>query len=181
MTLKKHLEDFYKKNNIPIHGGVNDISFNLKVFGVNLKLPNPKFRRDVIHIHDIQHILHERDTSWKGESFISGWEISTGMWKYFPLGLLSLWAMGYGLWLYPKDIFIGYKKGLRYKGVIDLEISKKQFLAMELDELISLIKKEKPSSFGILEIVMFIAWAVISQIILLSPVLLIVLGIAFTF
>ena len=110
MTLDKHLEKFYKENNIPIDGGINDTSFNFKVFGINLKLPNPKFRRDAIHIHDLQHVLNNCDTSWKGESFISGWEISTGMWKYFPLGLLSLWAMGYGIWLYPKDIYLGYKK-----------------------------------------------------------------------
>ncbi|MFT4756031.1 MAG: hypothetical protein ACI91R_000668 [Vicingaceae bacterium] len=33
----------------------------------------------------------------KGEAFISGWEISTGMFKNLPLGFLSLWAMGYSL------------------------------------------------------------------------------------
>ena len=37
MTLSKHLEEFYKENNIPIDGGFNDTSFNFKVFGINLK------------------------------------------------------------------------------------------------------------------------------------------------
>ena len=66
MTLDKHLEEFYKENNIPIDGGFNDTSFNFKVFGIKLKLPNPKFRRDAIHIHDLQHVLNHCDTSWKG-------------------------------------------------------------------------------------------------------------------
>jgi hypothetical protein len=44
MTLNNHLGKFYKENNIPIDGGVNDKSFNLRVFGINLKLPNPRFR-----------------------------------------------------------------------------------------------------------------------------------------
>jgi hypothetical protein len=181
MTLNKHLEEFYKKNDIPIDGGVNDIYFNFKVFGINFKLPNPKFRRDVIHIHDLQHVLNNCDTSWKGESFISGWEISTGMWKYFPLGLLSLWAMGYGIWLYPKDIYLGYKKGLSNKGIIDLKISKQQILEMELNELVSLTKKDKSNRFGILQNLIFIVWAIISQIVLLAPILLIILVIVIAF
>ena len=181
MTLAKHLEKFYKENNIPIDGGVNDTSFNFKVFGINLKLPNPKFRRDAIHIHDLQHVLNNCDTSWKGESFISGWEISTGMWKYFPLGLLSLWAMGYGIWLYPKDIYLGYKKGLSDKGIIDLKIPKNQFLEMEFDELVSLTKKDKSNSSSFLQNLMFFVWTIISQIVLLAPILLIILVIVFAF
>lgn len=175
MTLSKHLEEFYKKNNIPIYGGVNDSYFNFKVFGINLKLPNPKFRRDAIHIHDLQHVLNNCDTSWKGESFIAGWEISTGMWKHFPLGLLTLWAMGYGIWLYPKDIFLGYKKGLTNKGIIDLKISKQQFLEMELTELVSLTKKDKPKSSRFIQNLSFLFWVIISQFILLAPIILILL------
>lgn len=107
MTIEVLLDEFYEKNGIPKDGGIDDKTFEFKVFGIKLNLPNPKFRRDALHIHDIQHILNNCDTSWKGEGFISGWEISTGMGKYFPLGLLSLWAMGYGLWFMdlPKSCF----------------------------------------------------------------------------
>ena len=180
MTLSKHLEEFYKRNNIPIDGGVNDSSFNFKVFGINLKLPNPKFRRDAIHIHDLQHVLNKCDTSWKGESFIAGWEISTGMWKYFPLGLLTLWAMGYGIWLYPKDIYLGYKKGLTNKGIIDLKISKQQFLKMELTELVSLTKKDNPKSSKLIQNFNFIFWVLISQIILLAPIILVLVLVVYS-
>ena len=94
MTLSKHLGEFYKENNNPMDGGCNETSFNFKVFGIKLKLPNPKFRLDAIHIHDLQHVLNHCDTSWKGESFISGWEISTGMWKDFLV--FGPWVMGFG-------------------------------------------------------------------------------------
>lgn len=179
MTLGKHLEEFYKENNIPMDGGCNDTSFNFKVFGIKLKLPNPKFRRDAIHIHDLQHVLNHCDTSWKGESFISGWEISTGMWKHFPLGLFSLWAMGYGIWLYPKAIYLGYKKGLSEKGIIDLNIPKQQLLEMEFDELVSRMKKDKVNSFKALQNSVFIVWVIISQIVLLAPIIFIILVIPF--
>ena len=181
MKIERLLTDFYKENGLPEGGGIDKKTFEMKVLGINLTLPNPKFRKDVTHIHDIQHILNNCDTSWKGESFISGWEISTGMWKYFPLGLLSLWAMGYGIWLYPKDIYLGYKKGLSDKGIIDLKIPKNQFLEMECDELVSLTKKDKSNSSSFLQNLMFIVWIIISQIVLLAPILLIILVIVFAF
>ena len=71
MTLNKLLSEFYKKNGMPPDGGINKNTFGLKVLGINLKLPNPKFRKDVTHIHDIHHILNKCNTSWKGETFIA--------------------------------------------------------------------------------------------------------------
>lgn len=54
MTLEKVLCDFYQKNGIPIDGEINNNTFEFKVFRILLNLPNPKFRREVLHIHDIQ-------------------------------------------------------------------------------------------------------------------------------
>ena len=115
--------EFYKENGIPENGGIDKDTFEIKIFGIKLKFPNPKFRKDVTHIHDLQHILNDCDTSWKGEAFIAGWEISTGMWKYFPVCTFSFWAMGYSLWLHPKAVFSGFKKGLNDIGIIDLMLS----------------------------------------------------------
>ena len=89
------------------------------MFGIHLKLPNRKFRKDVIHIHDIHHILNNCNTSWKGEAFISAWEISTGFYKYFPICIFSLWTMGYSIWIHPQDVLKGFKKGLNNVGVIE--------------------------------------------------------------
>jgi len=63
MTLDKLLAEFYKKNGIPSDGGISKNNFGIKVLGVHLKLPNPKFRKDVTHIHDIHHILNKCNTS----------------------------------------------------------------------------------------------------------------------
>jgi len=73
MTLSKLLAEFYVANGIPENGGIEEDTFQLKVFFINLTLPNPKFRKELTHIHDIQHVLNNCDTSWKGEGFISGW------------------------------------------------------------------------------------------------------------
>jgi hypothetical protein len=146
------------------------------VFGLKLNLPNPKFRREALHIHDIQHILNNCNTSWKGEGFIAGWEISTGIWKHFQLGFLSLWAMGYSLWIYPKSVLNGFKKGLNEIGIIDLKISRSNFMKMEYSELIRITKKEKTTEMNVIQWTKFLFWIITSQIIFLFPLIAIGIG-----
>jgi hypothetical protein len=146
------------------------------VFGLKLNLPNPKFRREALHIHDIQHILNNCNTSWKGEGFIAGWEISTGIWKHFQLGFLSLWAMGYSLWIYPKSVLNGFKKGLNEIGIIDLKISRSNFMKMEYSELIRITKKEKTTEINVIQWTKFLLWIITSQIIFLFPLIAIGIG-----
>ena len=117
------------------------------------------------------------DTSWKGEAFIAGWEISTGMWKYFPICTFSFWAMGYSFWLHPKAVFSGFKKGLNDIGIIDLKISKTDFMRMELEELEKITKKEKSTEMGSIEWFKFMFLWIISQVIFISPLIIIAIGI----
>ena len=173
MTVGELLNEFYEKNAIPQDGGGDDKTFKFKVFGITLTLPNPEFRRKVLHIHDIQHILNNCDTSWKGEGFIAGWEISTGMVKHFPLSFLSLWAMGYSLWIHPKAVFNGFRKGLNNIGVIELKINKSAFMRMSFEELQKVTKKDNYTEMGTLQFIEFIFWSVLSQMVLLFPLILI--------
>lgn len=177
MTLDKLLTEFYKENGIPENGGIDKNTFEMKVFGINLRLPNSQFRKDVIHIHDIQHILNNCDITWKGEGFIAGWEISTGFWKYFPIAIFSLWAMGHSLWLHPKAVYQGFKKGLNYIGIIDLKISKSDFMKMEFDKLVENTRKEKTTKMGILQWTKFLFWILVSQIVFIFPFLIVLIGI----
>ncbi|MBD0403282.1 hypothetical protein [Flammeovirga sp. EKP202] len=179
MTLNQLLVEFYRANGIPDDGGINDKTFDINIFGLILTMPNPQFRKEALHIHDIQHLLNDCDTSWEGEGYICGWEIATGMWKYFLLGMLSLWAMGYVLWMHPKSVLEGFKKGLNDKGVIDLKISKEDFMKMEFDELKSLIKKDKKTTMGLAQWAQFIFWIFVSEVVFLFPLLLLGLGIYF--
>ena len=181
MKLDKLLADFYLENGIPDNGGIDKDSFEMRVLGVPLKLPNPKFRKEVIHIHDLQHLLNNCDTSWKGEGFIAGWEISTGIWKYFPICIFSLWAMGYSLWMYPKAVFNGFKKGLNTIGIIELKISKVDFMRMEFEELERITRKRNPTKMGIVNWLQFIFWSFISEVVFLFPFILLVIGILWVF
>lgn len=174
MTIQQHLNQFYQENNIPVNGGADDTVFSLKFGKLSLTLPNPKFRQRVLHIHDIQHVLYNCDTSWKGESFISGWEIATGMWKHFPIGLFSLSAMGYGLWTKPTFVFEGFEKGLNCIGVIDLKLSKENLLALELPDLVQ--KTTRKTSKRVNLWPLFLFWSIISQLFFLFPFLIVKFG-----
>lgn len=172
MTIKELLYQFYAENGIPNEGGSNDLFFDFKILKITFQLPNPEFRRKVIHIHDIEHVLYECDTSWKGEAFIAGWEIGSGMWKHIPLNFLSLWAMGYSLWIYPIVVFKGFKEGSRNRGIIDLELTKEALLDLQPEILKEKIKKDnyQPQFLTLA----FIFWGIISQIILLAPLIVLV-------
>lgn len=172
MTLDKLLNEFYEKNGIPEEGGIADDTFQMKVFFINFTLPNPEFRKEVTHIHDIQHLLNNCDTSWEGEGFISGWEIATGFWKHFPINIFIFWAFGYSLWLHPKAVLNGFKQGLNHVGIIDLGLTKADFMEMEFDNLVEITRKEKCTEMGVRKWTEFIFWSVVGQIILLSPFLL---------
>ena len=171
MTVKSLLTEFYKENELPENGGVNNDKFEIRMFGINLKLPNPKFRKDIIHIHDIEHILNKCDVSWKGEAFIGGWELSTGFWKHFPVCLISIFSTGYSFWLHPKAVYKGFKKGLNNIGIIDLKISKADLMKMEHEELLKITKREKHIEMGFLQWIQFVLWILICQVSFLFPFL----------
>ena len=178
MTISQSLQEFYRDNHFPTDGGESNNYFELKFKLFTLKLPNSQFRKDVIHIHDIQHLLYNCDTSWKGEAFIAGWEIGTKMWKHFPIGFMSLWAMGFSLLNNPKEVLKGYKVGINSTGIIDLKIDKKTLLNLSITELKSIIKKEKTKKLNWFS---FLFWCFVSELVLLFPLLILIFILVYTF
>jgi hypothetical protein len=177
MNVSQSLQQFYKDNNFKKDGGESDAFFELKFRYFTLKLPNVQYRKDVIYIHDIQHVLYNCDTTWKGEAFIAGWEIGNKLWKHLPIGIISLWAMGFCLLNYPKEVFNGYKEGINAIGVIDLKMEKETLLKMSVSKLRKHIQrtKTKPVNWG-----MFLFWGLISELIFLFPLLVVIaLGVIF--
>ena len=172
MTITKALDNFYIQNNLSKDGGENDDYFYLKFKLFTIKLPNSEFRKKVVYIHDIQHVLFDCDITWKGESFIAGYEIATGMWKHLPIGFMSIWAMGFSLLNYPKEVLKGYKKGLQNKNLLDINISKDELLSLSVEEINAILLKGKPTNFNSL---IYLFWSLLAIITFLFPVILVVI------
>ena len=85
--------------------------------------------------------------------------------------------MGYSFWLHPKAVFNGFKKGLNDIGIIDLKISKADFMKMEFEELQKITKKDKSTEMGIIQWSEFIFWLIISQVVFLIPLVVLIIGI----
>ena len=179
MKLEKLLNQFYLNNGLPANGGIAKNTFNVKLGSFNISVPNPTFRKDVVHIHDIEHILNNCDTSNKGEAFIAGWEVGTRFYKHFPINIFIFLAFGYSLLIYPKTVFKGFKKGLTNIGIIDLGLSRPELMQMEFNQLVKITQKEDYTKLGITQLSEFVFCVIISQTFLFSPLILIALVIIY--
>lgn len=174
MTLREHLNQFYKTYNIPAEGGVNDKTFEVPLPLFTLTLPNFPWRKRMLYVHDLEHILNEQDTSWNGEIFIASWEISTGYYKNFPVIIFPLWTMGWGMWTHLNTVFRAFRKGSTDKGIARLNIEKGKILNMDLAKLQSLtLNHRQRTRFSFY--IRFVGWGFISQVVFLSPLLFLLL------
>jgi len=171
MTLREQLDEFYNQYDIPPEGGVDDKSFVVPLPIFSLTLPNFPWRKRMLYVHDLEHILNEQDTSWKGEIFIASWEISTGFLKNFPILIFPLWTMGWGVWVHPATVLRAFRKGHGDKGIARLPIEKEILLDYDLSQLqqLTLNKRSgRPSLFFYLKLA---GWGLISQLVFFSPLI----------
>lgn len=171
MNLQQHLNDFYVQYNIPENGGEDDKTFEVPLPFLKLILPNFSWRKKMLYVHDLEHILNQQDTTWKGEIFIASWEIATGFWRYFPICIFPLWTMGWGLWKHPSSVLKGFKKGSADRGIANLEIPKSQLLTMNLAQLRELTLNKASSKSMLFFKFKLISLVLLSQLVFLSPVI----------
>lgn len=169
MTLREHLDHFYHKYNIPANGGVEFSTFKVPLPFFTLTLPNLSWRKKMLYIHDLEHILNEQDTSWKGEMFIASWEISTGFWKHFPIIIFPLWTMGWGFWKHPSAVLNGFQKGNSDHGIANLNVPQHKLLEMNLMQLQALTLHQRQNHSHFYFYSKFATWALASQIVFWSP------------
>lgn len=169
MTLREHLDHFYQKYDIPANGGVEFSTFEVPLPFFTLSFPNLSWRKKMLHIHDLEHILNEQDTSWKGEMFIASWEISTGFWKHFPIIIFPLWTMGWGIWKHPSAVLNGFQKGNTDKGIANLNVPQEELLDMDLSQLQSLTLQQRQNHSSLFFYGKFTTWTLASQIVFWLP------------
>jgi len=135
-TIQQALSYFYKQNKFGENGGANKKLAWIKFGFFSIPIPNIKSRQKHIFFHDLNHIITESTTTWKGESSVSAWEVASGGWgNLYYLWLLTLWVMGLGVIFYPKTIFSSFKKGLTMRNAFRCNLIKEQILPLSIFEL----------------------------------------------
>jgi hypothetical protein len=181
MKLRDHLDQFYRQYNIPPEGGVNDNTFEVPLPVFTLTLPNFPWRKRMLYVHDLEHILNRQDTSWQGEIFIASWEISTGYYRNFPIIIFPLWTMGWGLWKHPTAVLSGFRKGHSDKGIARLNLNQDQLFELELFQLEQLALNRRAGRSRFSFYFRFAGWTLLSQLVFLSPIITLIAILSFCF
>lgn len=133
LTIKDALGLFYGENGFKAEDAQKNF-YRLNIGPFVTYVYNPAARRQVIHLHDIEHILYEIDTSFGGEAEISAISLASRGPK--PLANYTYGALGVltGLIIDRKRILKGFYKGLNRKSVFALD-QKRDLLSMKVGEL----------------------------------------------
>lgn len=135
-TTEQAIKEFYIKNNFSEDGGVNEKYAWIKFGFFSIPIPNTQSRKDNVYLHDINHVVTGNNTTWKGESAVSAWEIASGGWgNLYFIWLLTLWAMGLGVVFYPSNVFKSFQKGLTMRNGLICGLSKNEINQLSISDL----------------------------------------------
>lgn len=110
-TILTELKDYWKSQNLPFDGGVKQKFNSAKIGNFSFKYPNLDGK--ALILHDINHLITNYKTNWKGECEVSAWELASGgrkgyskTWIY-PISLTVL-----GLFICPTRTYEAFKNGI---------------------------------------------------------------------
>lgn len=69
---------FYDKNDFGEDGGESKKLVWIKFGFFSIPIPNLESRKNNVYFNDFHHMITENNTTWKGKSAESAWEISFG-------------------------------------------------------------------------------------------------------
>jgi hypothetical protein len=98
--------------------------------------PNPKARREAIHLHDLTHLLTVYETTWQGEGEVAAWELASGFprkywigWIYAPI------TFTIGVFIAPFKVARAFRRGWGNSNLCKLDLPREQLDALTLGEL----------------------------------------------
>ncbi|MBI3883954.1 MAG: hypothetical protein HY305_07055 [Sphingobacteriales bacterium] len=143
LTVGEAIEEFYHKNNFGKDGGIHEKYAWIKFGFFSIPIPNAESRRNNVHLHDIHHLITGNNTTWKGESAVSAWEIAAGGWgKLYLPWLLTLWAMGLGVTFYPANVLKSFRQGLTMNNALTCGLSKNELYSLSISDARKILSHE---------------------------------------
>jgi hypothetical protein len=134
-TAKEALAEFYR-NNYFGEEAFTEKFVQVRLGPVKFFFPNPKARREVIHLHDLTHLLTGYETTWQGEGEVAAWELASGFprkywigWVYAPI------TFTIGALIAPLKVARAFRRGWRNSNLYKLDLPREQLDALTLGEL----------------------------------------------
>lgn len=181
-TLQYQLENFYKVNGYGEEGGINNDWIWLKFKYFSLPIPNIKGRRENVWRHDMLHILLNYDTSWKGETQVSGWVMGSGGWGRFYVGWLFAFAMfGIAITLFPTSTFQAFIRGRNTLSPYLLGVAKEKLFCSDIEKLKQDFEFDKIGfKVNLKDKFVFVGWVFVTILYYFLPILALII-LYFTF
>ncbi|NRT10741.1 hypothetical protein [Flavobacterium sp. 14A] len=163
-TVGEAIQEFYDVNDFGEDGGINNKLAWIKFGFFSIPIPNFDSRKNNVYLHDIHHIITGNNTSWRGESAVSAWEIASGGWgKLIIPWLLTLWAMGLGVLFYNKSTLKAFENGLTMRNALTCGIKKIDITKLTVAEIRVKVSNQIDTNKSP------ILWSIISLIIFFLP------------
>lgn len=110
---------YFERNHLD-DGGYNSSWVKVKVGWISYYMPNPKARKEAVPYHDLNHIIAEYAPSVSGESIVAGYEVGSGIGRFWLGWVISSQAMLLGLLYAPRQVFHAFLRGRRSLCTYDL-------------------------------------------------------------
>jgi hypothetical protein len=135
-TAREILSQFYKDNNYGHDGGLTSSTVKLEFSPwFHLYFPNFNSRRKALIKHDIHHLVTGYDTTVKGESEISAWEIGSGCKNYRAAFFIDTSGTMMGILLNFRSVLRAFSRGRKTKNLYHDLFTPEQELDMKIDEI----------------------------------------------
>ncbi len=174
LTIEQAIDEFYRKHNFGQDGGAKDKYAWIKFGFFSVPIPNTDSRKRNIFLHDVNHLIADYDTTWKGESAVGAWEVASGGWgNLFFLWFLTLWAMGLGVLIYPKHVLTAFRKGQTMLNAYSSRMPKSEISKLKIAQLRKKLSNQPKRTANPY------FWMLLSLLIFISPFVLFLSGLLF--
>ncbi|HUS01767.1 MAG TPA: hypothetical protein VMY77_08570 [Chitinophagaceae bacterium] len=162
-TIRELLPAFYKQYNLGMDGGQSSSSVKVELTKkLILYIPNFTARRKAVLKHDIHHIVTGYPSTFKGESEIGAWEISSGCRHYWAAWVLDASGFMSGILFNPRGVLKAFARGRRTRNLYFDKIADEKALDMkqrEIQKVLLLDKYQQNTTPSFNDIIVFSFYA----------------------
>jgi hypothetical protein len=110
-TLEEARRHYFDANGFAPDGGYGARWVRVDLGPLPFFFPNTGSRRRAVRFHDLHHVLTGYRTDLLGEAQIGAWELASGCADHHWAWYLNLAALGIGLFLNPKALWLAFVRG----------------------------------------------------------------------